>query len=592
MGLENLVLAGDVSRVKVLPEQTRAFEIFAASFVLTFFRDAEKTTDARIARTSQFRREKLRLTKLAGKLPIDASLIRLARLWDSNLVCLLHGPGGSGKSAVMELLHDYGREYCSFVGEIFTPNTIIVSALTGVAATLINGRTIHSVAHLNKKTKSITRAEKEQWQHTRLLIIDEISFASKQDIVNIDEKVKYLKDNATTPYGGLNVIFCGDFRQLEPVSEGAIQIYQEEFVEFHGAINTYIELHGMHRYRFDLPWGNLLTRLRDGAMSDDDVDVVNTRVVKKDTELPTNISYATYRNIDRTSINNGLFHKYCNQNDIEEKDLQDCVIIFSSDLERKAGNKTFSTPSNKWETFFWTNCGEGDCKPAPFNNPFDPVLLLYYKRPMMVVINADVDHGVANGSRCCITHLHLKPGETYRKIKFGSLEIPAVRANQISWATMKHEDENIVPRIFNIKPKLTTFFARVPYPDSMQPGTGKNKVTLKVTMRGTQLPIVCNNATTGHKLQGTSIESLFVHASTTVRNWMYVVLSRVKTLKGLYLRQPLDKKDLPKFNQIPEKLKELVTLLRQNKLKTALSNEDYKKIFEEDFHKLVAKPSS
>jgi hypothetical protein len=211
---------------------------------------------------------------------------------------------------------------------------------------------------------------------------------------------------------------------------------------------------------------------------------------------------------------------------------------------------------------------------------------------MMVVINADVDHGVANGSRCCITHLHLKPGETYRKIKFGSLEIPAVRANQISWATMKHEDENIVPRIFNIKPKLTTFFARVPYPDSMQPGTGKNKVTLKVTMRGTQLPIVCNNATTGHKLQGTSIESLFVHASTTVRNWMYVVLSRVKTLKGLYLRQPLDKKDLPKFNQIPEKLKELVTLLRQNKLKTALSNEDSKKIFAEDFDKLVAKPAS
>jgi hypothetical protein len=45
----------------------------------------------------------------------------------------------------------------------------------------------------------------------------------------------------------------------------------------------------------------------------------------------------------------------------------------------------------------------------------------------------------------------------------------------------------------------------------------------------------------------------------------------VKTLKGLYLRQPLDKKDLTKFNNILEKLKELVTLLRQNKLKTALS---------------------
>ena len=70
---------------------------------------------------------------------------------------------------------------------------------------------------------------------------------------------------------------------------------------------------------------------------------------------------------------------------------------------------------------------------------------------------------------------------------------------------------------------------------------------------------------------------------------MYVVLSRVKTLKGLYLRQQLDKKDLAKFNDIPRKLKELINLLRQNKLKTAFSNQDYEKIFEEDFDKLVAK---
>jgi hypothetical protein len=397
-------------------------------------------------------------------------------------------------------------------------------------------------------------------------------------------------DNATTLYGGMNVILCGNFRQLESISEGAIQIYEQEFTEFHGAINSYIELRGMHRFRFDLPYGQLLTRLRDGEMSDSDIDIINTRVVKKGEVLPTNITYATYRNVDRTSINNGLFQKYCNQHDIEEKDLENCVIIFSSDLERRVGNRTFSKPSNQWEKHFWTNCGEGNCHPGPFNNPFDPVLLLYYNRPMMVVINADVDHGVANGSRCHITHLHLKPGETYSTIEFGFIKIPAVRANQIAWATMKQENENTVPRIFNIKPKQTTFDARVPYPDSMQPGTGKNKVTLKVHMRGTQLPIICNNATTGHKLQGASIQTLFIHASTIVRNWMYVVLSRVQTLMGLYLRQPLDKKDLAKFNNIPQKLKELVTLLRQNKLKPALSDENYEAIFDTDLDKLVARP--
>ena len=125
--------------------------------------------------------------------------------------------------------------------------------------------------------------------------------------------------------------------------------------------------------------------------------------------------------------------------------------------------------SNRSEMFFWTNCGEGDCKPEKCNNPFDPVLLLYYNRPMMVVINKDVNHGVANGSRCNIIQLHLKPGETYSTIEFGILQIPAVRANQIAWATMKQEDEDMVPRIFNIKPKQTAFHTRVTYPDSMQP---------------------------------------------------------------------------------------------------------------------------
>ena len=49
-----------------------------------------------------------------------------------------------------------------------------------------------------------------------------------------------------------------------------------------------------------------------------------------------------------------------------------------------------------------------------------------------------------------------------------------------------------------------------------------------------------NHATTGHKLQGQSKESIFVHAWSYTKNWPYVVLSRVRTLKGLFLREKLD----------------------------------------------------
>jgi hypothetical protein len=47
------------------------------------------------------------------------------------------------------------------------------------------------------------------------------------------------------------------------------------------------------------------------------------------------------------------------------------------------------------------------------------------------------------------------------------------------------------------------------------------------------------NARTVHKLQGRSLENLFLSTLDYTDNWIYVALSRVKTLKGLFLRKPL-----------------------------------------------------
>jgi hypothetical protein len=48
-----------------------------------------------------------------------------------------------------------------------------------------------------------------------------------------------------------------------------------------------------------------------------------------------------------------------------------------------------------------------------------------------------------------------------------------------------------------------------------------------------------NHATTGHKLQGKTIESLVIAEWSKVRNWAYVVLSHVRTLGGLFLTKPI-----------------------------------------------------
>ena len=55
-------------------------------------------------------------------------------------------------------------------------------------------------------------------------------------------------------------------------------------------------------------------------------------------------------------------------------------------------------------------------------------------------------------------------------------------------------------------------------------------------------------------MQGMSKDKLIITSWSFIPNWIYVVLSRVRTLKGLYLLKPLPKNCLEKF-QVPRDLK-------------------------------------
>ena len=70
----------------------------------------------------------------------------------------------------------------------------------------------------------------------------------------------------------------------------------------------------------------------------------------------------------------------------------------------------------------------------------------------------------------------------------------------------------------------------------------------------THFPVNSNIATTGHKLQGqTKMHVIVTSWNYGFKNWIYVVLSRVKTLKGLLLVNKLND-DLTKY-QISDELK-------------------------------------
>jgi hypothetical protein len=76
-------------------------------------------------------------------------------------------------------------------------------------------------------------------------------------------------------------------------------------------------------------------------------------------------------------------------------------------------------------------------------------------------------------------------------------------------------------------------------------------------MKAYQLPLLINNATTGHSLvQGSGVDRLFVHNWSYVQNWVYVMISHDKTRAGLFCRKALSYK-LTKYT-VPEALQRML----------------------------------
>ena len=201
-------------------EHACAFRIFCATFVLSFHGTAN---DCVISPAMQefLSSEKQKLEKLANR---DHNKT-------NQLVCLLHGPGGSGKTAVTDLTIEYCREFCGYIeGFVFTTQTIVVTALSGVAATNLMGETTHQALYLNQQRR-ISPEQVQQWKGiTRLVIIDEISFASTDLVLKIHKNLAILLQNCHAPNSGVEILFLGDFRQLHPVN--VLSLYEEKNREF------------------------------------------------------------------------------------------------------------------------------------------------------------------------------------------------------------------------------------------------------------------------------------------------------------------------------------------------------------------------
>lgn len=258
---------------KLDEKQYIAYEMIASTFLLGLVCDGNDPS------TTLYKALKQTMGH-PNSMTINDIITRLeARGGQSQLIMFLTGPAGSGKSTAVKVAQEFCYDFCLAVGVMWSDTTFLFTAYTGAAASLFGGVTISKAAFLNQQ-RALTIEDKNEWQDVRILIVDEVSFMSDQNLLTLDRKLKDI-GNRVKPFGGFSIIFAGDFRQLEPVGSTESDLMFSSLSSNHwdNCINAIIILDNAHRFTADPIYGQMLKRMWDGELSEADRNLINSRVI-------------------------------------------------------------------------------------------------------------------------------------------------------------------------------------------------------------------------------------------------------------------------------------------------------------------------
>lgn len=396
----------------------------------------------------------------------------------------LTGPGGSGKSfLIRHIIEDCKKRGIRYA----------VCATTGCAALLLgNGsKTLHSWAGIGLAKGSeesivtkimLNKFKSKPWKSTDLLILDEVSMLSKQLFDLLDHIGKRVRKN-DKPFGGIQLVFSGDFYQLPPVGTADnpdSSSFCFESDHWKETFDFQIELKKVFRQK-DPRWIKILRQIRQGKISRRTIETLHERVqhwtpiieemdVKPVSLMPTRNQVELINQRKMSKLTTPI-HKY------------EYKFVYEVPSADPSSNKKVKVATKDQM--------EKEKNMLLKNSLFDDCLELKVGAQVMCIANLDMDAGLCNGSTGIVKEM--VPG--YVTVKFDGIE----------------EERKIEYHAWH---------------SETYPG-----------MAIKQIPLILAWAVTIHKSQGATLAKARMNLGTNVFacGQTYVALSRVKDLNGLYL---------------------------------------------------------
>jgi ATP-dependent DNA helicase PIF1 len=420
----------------------------------------------------------------------------------------LTGPGGSGKTEIIKQMVKIGEE---------RGRGVQVCALTGCAALLLNcgAKTVHSWSgiglangsnhHIIKKLiESKNKNKLQKWTKTDVLIVDEVSMMSKKLFNLLDEIGRRIRKKYDLPFGGIQVIFSGDFYQLPPVpnsyrSGGGgggdddeeddandASAFCFESDKWNSTFNCTIQLKTIFR-QTDLDYCKILNQIRVGKLYKSSLDKLTPHIGKKNENSfkPTKL-FPRKKDVE---IINTLEY------DALKEEEEHIFKLTKVNLDKLT---TLSNYERKQDMFISDAQKEMELNSLMNNVMVDKELRLKKGAQVMCVVNLDLDNDVpnpiVNGSQGIIVDF----------IGSGEVKLPVVQFNNGSRRIIGYH----IWQSENIK-----------------------------SIAITQIPLIYAWGITIHKAQGASLDIAEIDAGSNIFECgqTYVALSRIKSLEGLYL---------------------------------------------------------